>query len=42
MLLTRRVNHWLGTSYTIQEVAEWPPLAWEIFDALVASTKEEG
>jgi len=40
LLRTRQVNRWLGTGLTMDEIAEWPPLAWELFDATVAAVKE--
>ena len=40
LILTRQVNRWLGTGLTMDEIAEWPPLAWELFDATVAAVKE--
>lgn len=40
MIRTRQVNRWLGTAYTVEEVAEWPWEAHEVFDAVVAGTKE--
>ena len=34
MLQTRSLNRWLGTNYTLDEVAEMDPLAFEILAAL--------
>ncbi len=34
MLNTRMVNKWLGSSYTLEQVSEWPLLAFEVLAAL--------
>ena len=36
MLQTRMLNNWLGTSYSLEEVAEMDPIAFEILNALHA------
>ena len=40
LLRTRQVNRYLGAAMTMEQIAEWPALAWELFDATVAATQE--
>lgn len=43
MLRTRHLNRWLGTSYTLDEVAgfmEREPLFFDVFESLVVSLME--
>jgi hypothetical protein len=34
MLATRELNQWLGTSYTLEEVARMDPLLFDIYAAV--------
>ena len=42
MLLTRAINEFLHSSYTVEQVAEWDDLWFTVFDALVTGLRAEG
>ncbi len=39
MILTRQVNRWLGTNYTVEQVAEFPGLFFTVLNALRAASE---
>ncbi len=40
LILTRQVNRWLGTNYTVEQVAEFPWLFFTVLNALQAASRE--
>ena len=40
MILTRETNRFLGTSYGVEQVAEFPDLFFTILNALSAAARE--